>query len=379
LGVLSAHILTTNFNVIPDLRSTMSGSGVALFSALARIWPTTGGNFVQVFFILSGYLMGKIFWEGRYTAQRQDVLRFYRNRLLRIAPLLYFSLLILICFGGRFYQALGNPLALLGDLFFVNNLTGIAINSVTWSLSYEMQYYLVCPFVFYALAKATTRSTTLALASAAALFGVSLLHTAIGRTLILVPFDFAWLFVGGYSINLAVRLLHEGLGLTKNRLATVMGYLLFAFAHGVYYALYNGSWSEAVRPFANHLASLALFACVYVSFVLFELPRAPGSSRHQPGPVSMAFTWAGRISYGVYLWHLPLVASITGGEEFPLVSRKILGLLSVIGDRPVEHLLFALFWLVVCLALTAVLSVTTFFLVEAGFRPNLYAVGKARM
>jgi peptidoglycan/LPS O-acetylase OafA/YrhL len=53
---------------------------------------------VWVFFVLSGYLMGKAFYTERYAADVPGVLSFWRNRIFRIVPLYYFALLILIVF-----------------------------------------------------------------------------------------------------------------------------------------------------------------------------------------------------------------------------------------------------------------------------------------
>jgi len=60
---------------------------------LTALLPETGKNFVLFFFVHSGYLMGKVFFMGRYSTDRQGLRRFYRGRLLRIAPLLYVNLI----------------------------------------------------------------------------------------------------------------------------------------------------------------------------------------------------------------------------------------------------------------------------------------------
>src|SRR5665213_141294 len=115
-------------------------------TALEIITPLLGMNFVILFFVQSGYLMGKVFFEGRYNAS-SGKRAFYWARYLRLAPLLYFNLVVCI---GLFRYADLDPGMILGDVLFINNFTGRGVNLVTWSLSHEMQYYLIAPFIYLA-------------------------------------------------------------------------------------------------------------------------------------------------------------------------------------------------------------------------------------
>jgi len=56
---------------------------------------SAGGVAVRIFFCLSGYLIGKAFYNQRYTTQLKGLINFWRNRALRIFPLYYFSVIIL--------------------------------------------------------------------------------------------------------------------------------------------------------------------------------------------------------------------------------------------------------------------------------------------
>ena len=153
IGVLLGHCATIGQNSIGAFIS-QSTVGVyvnpilplsPLRYVLFCITPILGANFVILFFVQSGYLMGKVFHDRRYTLAPASVLQFYGNRYLRLAPLLYFNL-----FAGAllFSGADRSLIKLLGDIFFITNFTDRGINLVTWSLSHEMQYYLICPLVF---------------------------------------------------------------------------------------------------------------------------------------------------------------------------------------------------------------------------------------
>ena len=57
-----------------------------------------GGISVWVFFVLSGYLMGKAFYSQRYKPNFSGVKNFWWNRIIRILPLYYFSVIVLSIF-----------------------------------------------------------------------------------------------------------------------------------------------------------------------------------------------------------------------------------------------------------------------------------------
>ena len=163
LGVLLVHSLGASDLSFRHYLEHGWEFGATLRGLVAGLTPTTGKNFVLFFFVHSGYLMGKIFFMGRYTLDRRRHRQFYRSRLLRIAPLLYVNLVVCLLLLP---SAQPTWLEAAGDFLFVNNFTGRGINGVTWSLSWEMQYYLVAPFVFLCFGKPTPRALAIVLALA---------------------------------------------------------------------------------------------------------------------------------------------------------------------------------------------------------------------
>jgi peptidoglycan/LPS O-acetylase OafA/YrhL len=109
----------------------------------------SGGYAVIVFFALSGYLMSKIFWSGKYSLDFRGVAKFYFNRLRRIAPLYYVVSIIGIWFS--FYHLLTptkENLVRLIQLFFFTFTQNYVYNQVMWTITLEMIFYLICPFLF---------------------------------------------------------------------------------------------------------------------------------------------------------------------------------------------------------------------------------------
>jgi exopolysaccharide production protein ExoZ len=106
---------------------------------------------VYLFFVISGFLIGRIV----VTSKSQSYTQFMKRRLLRIYPPFLFSLAVIVLFrityqGG--YDALSKPTfsGVLGNLLFLNGLPALGVqvivpNNVTWSLFFEMAFYIVLP------------------------------------------------------------------------------------------------------------------------------------------------------------------------------------------------------------------------------------------
>ncbi len=104
---------------------------------------------VDVFFVLSGFLITHVLIEGR--ARSVSILHFYRRRAFRILPA-YFACLLLYSFSSAFLELDLNLQNIWANLLFVNNLLPVANQAMswTWSLAIEEQFYIVFPLVYFA-------------------------------------------------------------------------------------------------------------------------------------------------------------------------------------------------------------------------------------
>lgn len=105
-------------------------------------WIRRGDLGVDVFFVLSAFLIGsQLFYEKEKTEQI-NFRYFYLKRLFRIYPL-YLTLLAI------YMMAKGGDIYLLANIFAFNNFTGYdnVIIPWSWSISVEVQFYLLAPFV----------------------------------------------------------------------------------------------------------------------------------------------------------------------------------------------------------------------------------------
>jgi len=110
-----------------------------------------GGVFgVHYFFVISGFIITTLLLMERVKTGNISLKHFYLRRLLRIFPLTYLFLIVLIGLNGPFHLGLPFP-DLAGAFLFIKN-AGTSSSWYTahyWSLSVEEQYYLIFPFILW--------------------------------------------------------------------------------------------------------------------------------------------------------------------------------------------------------------------------------------
>jgi peptidoglycan/LPS O-acetylase OafA/YrhL len=127
------------------------------------IW-TKGFLSINLFFVLSGFLIGDLLWEERDRRGTIDFRRFYIRRFFRLAPAYYLLLagfVVYWCFEpGRYsLRYFGANLLYLNNWFPHREQPALWL----WSLAIEEQFYLVCPLLVYGLAKRSVPAGTVLL------------------------------------------------------------------------------------------------------------------------------------------------------------------------------------------------------------------------
>jgi peptidoglycan/LPS O-acetylase OafA/YrhL len=303
---------------------------------------------VQLFFVLSGYLITGILVEARSLKPAAYYGRFYWRRTLRIFPLYYAFLLGALVI----YWLAGVPQGLASDwpfLFsYTHNLARLRTDDVYtfvhfWSLSVEEQFYFLWPTVVFFTPLKQFRRLLLGL-------------------VILVPV--ARLLVGLYL---------QGRGASADYAARAVYSLptshLDAFAVGAMVTVFDLSWiRHRGRAFIAGLGGLALIGAAYSAFLYFHggvywaalgfphmLQRyyqyawgytvlnvmgglavlACRDGNALGGWVeARPLRYLGRISYGVYVYHVPILALLVGrwpvGQVSPAGIAATLGYVSIV-------------------------------------------------
>jgi peptidoglycan/LPS O-acetylase OafA/YrhL len=261
---------------------------------------------VDVFFVISGYLIGALILAEIARGEFR-ITQFWERRVRRILPALV--CVVVACIGFGWYglvpadfDALGRSVAyqsaLLSNVFFyrwTNYFTTGDTHPLlhTWSLALEEQFYLVFPILLALLARFRRRVLVASLgAIAVASLWLSIHGTKTDPTaaFYLLPYR-AWELALGALLAAAPhawperRSVNEGLGW--------MGLGLVMFAS----MTFSG---ETRFPGAS-----ALLPCVGTALVLGSNSR----QRTQLGRLlsTRPFVFVGLISYSLYLWHWPLL------------------------------------------------------------------------
>lgn len=284
-----------------------------------------------LFFVLSGFLLYRPFARAAVTAGRPPRLREYaRRRAARIVPAYY------ACGIGcvLLYTAVG-PTTILpsaGELplfaVFAQNYspgTLMQLNPVLWTLGVEVAFYLALPVL--------------------AVVGVNLgpgrsgRHAAFLVALVVLTVGWYWLdFAGDWGAiprkTLLAYIGHFALGMLvalwlEHRRAQGRGALgaqptaLVALA-GAAIVLAQGYWHETAQ--GGSLAR-ALFATLTAAagFALVIAAVAGGTGPAVRWLATRTLVRVGKVSYGLYLWHLPLLLVLREAGLLPNALAPRLG------------------------------------------------------
>lgn len=274
-------------------------------------WMRRGFLGVDLFFVVSGFLITTLLLRERARRGRISLGAFYARRSLRIFPLYYAVLggMWIWIANDSFIRGTGadGPFAAKLPFYatYTSNLTlHEIIFSPAWSLATEEQFYLLWPPVL-ALALPWMRWTVLV-----AVLGVSIgTNWGLLDGLALHP---AFKTVGFAPIALGVLLAHalhhtRSFGVARRVLAhpawvllPLVALLLCAHAKGPAERLQPGDLRGWAR-LGVHLAMVWIVAHAVVC------EHGPFSWCMRVAPLR----WIGRISYGIYLMQIPVLLYIT--------------------------------------------------------------------
>ena len=313
-------------------------------SWVAQLVPKGGFLGVDVFFVLSGFLITSILLREQSTTGRVRFGAFYRRRALRLLPALFAFLAVHVIYASIIHvQAAVERSSIIAAMFYYYNWKLVYSFPVVrpelthlWSLSIEEQFYFVWPVALIFLLGLRRRLSTLVVA-----LSVSILALAVWRMLLarhmspaLVYFrtdaQADALLVGALTAHLWVR----GKVPWKRFLAPA-AWVALAFMtvcifrlEGDHQFLYNGGFT------------LIAVAVAIMLLAILETPWLPARALN-----TRPLRAIGRVSYGLYLWHVLAFSIVVDHTRTAPVAVRIL----------------------LALAITAAVTAASWYLVERPF------------
>ena len=342
LGVVMFHV--GSFASLPDHRHWSR-------PAAAIIW--TGQWGVQLFFVLSGYLLARPWFVAELRGRvAPSTRKFYLRRFTRIAPGYYVSMVVVILLftpaglirsqslqGTRGLYNLGAHVLFLHHMLPITSTDFNGTNGVYWTLTTEMTFYLVLPFAArafvgrrwrFALGATLLGSLVWVLFAGTSMGGLVgvMRHSAAGgtgtifgvvdsssamRSLLLVQFP-SWLFTFALGVAGARLAVHAaaaesprwwsrsstGLALTVGGAAVIGG--------AAYYE------TGVTGPLAGFRNLQVLLSSMFVPFVLVPMAVVAAVYGLSIGPralrrlfATLPLRYLGWTSFGVYLYHVAIL------------------------------------------------------------------------
>jgi peptidoglycan/LPS O-acetylase OafA/YrhL len=274
---------------------------------------------VDIFFVLSGFLITTILMDEWARTGRISLGNFYARRALRLLPALVSLVVacdVAVMIIARLYWpevfgpvVLGMAYASVVAMFYVGNWVLISGQTLwilghTWSLSIEEQFYLIWPLFLLALLRWVRRRgfilALLVLGIATSLIlKVALLraHSSVWRIFFGLDTRFDELLIGCVVGVFA----SWGLLAGPRRSIGPLGVAAAAGAAVLAFMLWRAGWWEPVMLGGGVTAAAAAAGVLIADIIARPSGWLASALGRQP------LVGIGRISYGLYLWHFPIV------------------------------------------------------------------------
>ena len=318
---------------IDGLRAIAVISVILYHAQLKRFgidWFEGGFIGVDIFFVISGYLITHIILSELQTKGSFSYLSFYERRARRILPMLFVVIFASIPFAWQlllssdFEEYAESILASLffgSNFFFYHSTTEYGADSAllkpflhTWSLGVEEQFYLVFPIIAIVAFRCFQQYFLYFL------FALSLLSLVFSELMevrnsdmnFYLPFSRFWELAVGSMLafrGLNNKISNKSVGAQK---LPILGFCLVAFSILFF---------DSTTP---HPSFYTLIPIIGVALII-----GFSSDDEVVGKVlgSKPFVWVGLISYSAYLWHFPIFAFGRLDGEFAIKEKLFLFIL----------------------------------------------------
>jgi len=288
-----------------------------ILSPLAGALETFGWSGVDLFFVLSGFLIGSLLFVEIKTQSRIDIRRFLIRRAFKIWP--GYVALLAVAFVQEIRHLKRSPLAALHDLLpSLAHLQNYfwSVRGQTWSLAIEEHFYLLLPLLLLLLIKrkgGAIRDVS-HIPLMALFFGILCLGLRCWAVCAIKPWDAykhvtpTHLRVDSLFFGVLLGYLHVyqpqrlAVMFRRRRLALTIGISLLA-------PLFFFQIGSALVTTLGFTAAYLGYGCILMVFV-HSPPNSGMLANIIYGPIGRCLAFIGLFSYSIYLWHLDLAEPI---------------------------------------------------------------------
>ena len=291
-------------------------------------WPVGGASGVELFFVLSGFLITSLLMEEWNGRGRISLSRFYARRGLRLLPALWFVLLIWSVFNayaGHFSWA---PV-IFGFTYTTNIATVVEGHypglSHLWSLANEEQFYFLWPLLLLVMLKRRWRPLTVVAVAATLVLVEIVERDAMGHWFTLSQFRFDAMLVGCIAGILFTSPFHGKLRsfCCAPPIAAIGAFMM------IYLMVKAPIWTFRVGDYRVHPENLVFSLSAAVTIV-WVVEGCPGFRPANWLLLSPPVLYLGRISYGLYLWHMFVAHALAWGKIGSVQSERFTPPLAII-------------------------------------------------
>ncbi|HVH71390.1 MAG TPA: acyltransferase [Candidatus Dormibacteraeota bacterium] len=291
-----------------------------LHANISSLFARFGWTGVDLFFVISGFLISGLLFSEYRTSGSISFRRFFIRRGLKIYPSFYIFLLLTLVGSQLAFHQIPTKAQLLHNALFVMNYTGPNDWDHLWSLGVEEHFYVFLPLLLLALARISTDQHN-PFRTVPYLWGVIALSCVLFRAL---------------SVCLGAPNFHMAHAASHNRIDS----LFFGVALGYLYHFKPKLLEGFTRPWVNcviiaflsvaalssayfvpretRLFSIFGFSALYLGYggllllTLYVRDIVPTIITGLVRRIGDGLAYVGKYSYSIYLWHGPANAWLPG-------------------------------------------------------------------
>ena len=338
---------------------------------------------VDIFFVISGYLITKIILQELFKNNSFNFFNFYERRARRILPLLFAVILVSVPFAWNTFlpnDFVEYSQSIISSLFFISNFffyyisidygAEIALYKPfihTWSLSIEEQFYIFFPIVLVFIFKHFKVNI---IQSFFVMFFLSFCYAIYASNIshnlnFYFPFSRFWEIIIGSILAYFHINFKKKVSMVNQNLFSIFGLSLIFFS--IFY----------FDDDPNNL-NFKIFLCISgVGLVIFF------SSYHNISKYilcSKPLIFLGLISYSMYLWHFPVMAYARFNGDGQSNYDKLLWIITIFFLSTISYFLIekpfrnnlkiksSKFWKLLSSFFIIIILMTTYIIYEQGFK-----------